>query len=159
MYCITCGYAVNVYDAVRFGTVQWHRSVLRYKQTSVFTEIHSCRDLALSIGGLLKTFLRYKWTNIHTANIYRHTNYFGVLKWCWQCFTASVFVSLCGPQSPERSIKGDRTVASGEMDKLGDQCIGCEEKAGREGGRGVSRHAAPRAMTSKALPPSERTCC
>lgn len=69
-------------------------------------------------------------------------------------------VSLCGPQRPDSSGKGDGTVASGEMDGLGDQCKGCEGKAGREGGkegRGVSQHAAPlgiRAMTSKALPPS-----
>lgn len=70
-----------------------------------------------------------------------------------------VFVSLCGPHRPDSSSRGDRSVASGEIDGLGDQCEGCEGKAGkgrRGGGMGVSQHAAPlgrRAMTSKALPP------
>lgn len=41
--------------------------------------------------------------------------------------------SLCGPQRPDSSSKGDGTVASGEMDGLRDQCKGCEGKAGREG--------------------------
>lgn len=57
-----------------------------------------------------------------------------MVKGCWQCFTASVFVSLCEPHRPDSSSKGDGTVASGEMDGLGDQCKGCEGKAGGEGG-------------------------
>ena len=40
---------------------------------------------------------------------------------------------MCEPHRPDSSSRGDRTsVASGEMDGLGDQCEGCEGK--EEGG-------------------------
>lgn len=76
-----------------------------------------------------------------------------VLRWVCVCLI------VWTPQFQTVLVKETGTVASGEMDGLGDQCEGCEGsgKGRRGGGRGVSQHAAPlgrRAMTSKALPPS-----